>query len=109
LFGEVAEWSIASDLKSDDAAMYPEVRILSSPFFNCVSGASLTRSLWFLQRDNPDVKMRFVTMGGFVRPFPRMGTIKEEMGQFSSECYILGKEVSYEHEVANVSGARANS
>ena len=29
--GEVAEWSIASDLKSDDAAMYPEVRILSSP------------------------------------------------------------------------------
>jgi hypothetical protein len=31
-FGEVAEWSIASDLKSDDAAMYPEVRILSSPF-----------------------------------------------------------------------------
>jgi hypothetical protein len=31
-FGEVAEWSIASDLKSDDAARYPEVRILSSPF-----------------------------------------------------------------------------
>jgi hypothetical protein len=27
-------WSIASDLKSDDAAMYPEVRILSSPFLN---------------------------------------------------------------------------
>ena len=33
--GEVAEWSIASDLKSDEPLRVPGVRISPSPYHNC--------------------------------------------------------------------------